>query len=136
MLVRRIQLTVMLCAIFSRLNCLFSKVWNLRLSRLTDSLVAWLKFANEKGLHRIGKDGHNDFLISFRTLVKPFPRVWWAISLANNLSETYKGRTCGFVVLPKTLMYVNHCSTKYLPTTRRYVVAYLENLGALLLKNN
>jgi len=62
--------------------------------------------------------------------------IWWAISFAKNLSKTYKGRTCGFVVIPKTLMYLNHSSTTYLPTVRRYVAAYLENLGAFLLKIN
>jgi len=91
----------MLYSILSRSNILFDKVWSLGLSRLTNSLTTWLKFSIEKEPHRIGKDGHNDFLLSFRVLVKPFPTVWWAIYLPNNISKTYKGRTYGFAVLPK-----------------------------------
>jgi len=55
-------------------NCLFGRVWGLRLSRLTDSLVAWLKFSNEKELHQMGKYGHNEFFCLLGSCSSLFPQ--------------------------------------------------------------
>lgn len=79
-----------------------------------------------------GKGWPQWIFVLFRALVKPFPIVWWAISLSTSLSKTYKGSTCMSLVLPKALIYINHSWEKYLTTMKRFVVASLENVGVFL----
>ena len=110
--------------------CLHRNVANFRDFIIYASLHACPKSCSENAPHYIGNVDQMAFFYSFNPLLSQrYPYVFWAISLAINLSGTEYGRRCGEEMLSNTLIYVNVSSTNHLATGRISASTSMENLG-------
>ena len=85
-------------------NSLLGNLNNFKHVIFFTSLNAWPTSNNDNPPQETWNCRQMAFFLSFNYFVKPpSPQVWYAISQAMSLSETYKGKTWGEAKLPKTL---------------------------------